>query len=335
MQARLAILHHQAWLCVSGRLARSGQERTSAALFSRPLSSLSKAVSQPSSAFAKFQRVGSDAALESATAVLLTAWSEATNAAIKGWKSLTNTVLSALNRSSTYVSWRMRWYATWKRGTGHESQGEREGTYDKDEFKIIDERPPDGISVFLVLLFCSATFYESVPDETIDWGCRGRSQLRSVWSKRAGPKDDPAWQRMNKRYRRGERADLCALSSSGRACRRESVYFIYFTYFTLLSSHCRKSFLLNKPIISMLSALVRSLYNRMMYPHTLRRSSQSTSNNSHQQLSGLEGNDIPSRRVVRRIDALTTVGTAYRAYTGVCSLFEVSESRAPKEPISQ
>ena len=98
---------------------------------------------------------------------------------------------------------------------------------------------------------------------------------------------------------------------------------LIFIYFTLPSSHCRKSFLVNSPIISICSAVVCSRYNRMMCPHTLHKSSHSTSNNSRQQLSGLEGKDIPSRRVVSRIAALTTVGTAYKAYTGVCNLFNV------------
>jgi hypothetical protein len=57
----------------------------------------------------------------------------------------------------------------------------RKGAYDKDQFEAIDERPLDGISVLLVLLFCCATLYESVTDEAIDWGCRGRGQLGSLW----------------------------------------------------------------------------------------------------------------------------------------------------------
>ena len=117
---------------------------------------------------------------------------------------------------------------------------------------------------------------------------------------------------------------LCIIEQwSSIAVSSQEYLCLLFIYFTLPSSHCRKSFLLNSPIISMLSAVVRSRYNRMMCPHTLHKSSHSTSNNSHQQFSGLEGKDIPSRRVVSRIAALTTVGTAYKAYTGVCNLFSV------------
>jgi hypothetical protein len=118
---------------------------------------------------------------------------------------------------------------------------------------------------------------------------------------------------------------LCIIEqwSSIVAVSGQEYLYLLFIYFTLPSSHCRKSFLLNSPIISMLSAVVRSRYNRMMCPHTLHKSSHSTSNNSHQQFSGLEGKDIPSRRVVSRIAALTTVGTAYKAYTGVCNLLRV------------
>jgi hypothetical protein len=54
-------------------------------------------------------------------------------------------------------------------------------TYDKDQFEAIDERPLDGISVLLVLLFCRATLYESVTDEAVDWGSRGRGQVGSLW----------------------------------------------------------------------------------------------------------------------------------------------------------
>lgn len=118
---------------------------------------------------------------------------------------------------------------------------------------------------------------------------------------------------------------LCIIEqwSSIVAVSGQEYLYLLFIYFTLPSSHCRKSFLLNSPIISIRSAVVRSRYNRMMCPHTLHKSSHSTSNNSHQQFSGLEGRDIPSRRVVSRIAALTTVGTAYKAYTGVCNLFSV------------
>jgi hypothetical protein len=64
--------------------------------------------------------------------------------------------------------------------------------YDKDEFEVIDERPPDSITILLVLLFCRATLYESVADEAVDGGCGGRGQLRGLWGERAGPKDDSA-----------------------------------------------------------------------------------------------------------------------------------------------
>jgi hypothetical protein len=118
---------------------------------------------------------------------------------------------------------------------------------------------------------------------------------------------------------------LCIIEqwSSMVAVSVKNTYIILFIYFTLPSSHCRKSFLLNSPIISISSAVVRSRYNRMMCPHTLHKSSHSTSNNSHQQFSELEGKEIPSRRVVSRMAALTTVGTAYKTYTGVCNLFSV------------
>jgi hypothetical protein len=55
------------------------------------------------------------------------------------------------------------------------------GSYDKDQFEVIDERPLNSISILLVFLFCCATFYESVTDETVDWGSRGRGQLGSLW----------------------------------------------------------------------------------------------------------------------------------------------------------
>lgn len=55
------------------------------------------------------------------------------------------------------------------------------GAYDKYQFKVIDKRPLDGISILFVLLFCCATFYESVTDETVDWGRRRRGQLGSLW----------------------------------------------------------------------------------------------------------------------------------------------------------
>src|SRR6266571_3674193 len=95
-----------------------------------------------------------------------------------------------------------------------------------------------------------------------------------------------------------ERADLCALLSNGRALSKTTatttrLRISLFNYF-LFSSHCRKSFLVNKPIISTRSSVVRSLYSRMMYPHTLHKSSHSTSNNSHQQFVGPEGNAMPN-----------------------------------------
>jgi hypothetical protein len=118
---------------------------------------------------------------------------------------------------------------------------------------------------------------------------------------------------------------LCIIEqwSSIVAVSDQEYFYLLFIYFTLPSSHCRMSFLLNSPKISIRSAVVCSRYNPMMCPHTLHKSSHSTSNNSHQQFSGLEGKGIPSRRVVSRIAALTTVGTAYKAYTGVCNLFSV------------
>jgi hypothetical protein len=61
------------------------------------------------------------------------------------------------------------------------SERKRKGANDKDQFEAIDERPLDGISVLLILLFCCATLYESVADEAVDWGCRGRGQLGSLW----------------------------------------------------------------------------------------------------------------------------------------------------------
>jgi hypothetical protein len=55
------------------------------------------------------------------------------------------------------------------------------GAYDKDQFEVIDESPLDGISILLILLFCCATLYESVTDETVDRGSRGTGQLGSLW----------------------------------------------------------------------------------------------------------------------------------------------------------
>jgi hypothetical protein len=40
--------------------------------------------------------------------------------------------------------------------------------HDKDQFEVVDERPPNGITVLLVFLFCCATGYESVPYEAVD-----------------------------------------------------------------------------------------------------------------------------------------------------------------------
>jgi hypothetical protein len=42
-----------------------------------------------------------------------------------------------------------------------------ERAYDKDQFEVIDEGPPDGITVLLVFLFCCTTWYESITDEAI------------------------------------------------------------------------------------------------------------------------------------------------------------------------
>jgi len=47
--------------------------------------------------------------------------------------------------------------------------GERQGrAYDKDQFEVIDEGPPDGIAVLLILLFCCTTGYESITDEAVN-----------------------------------------------------------------------------------------------------------------------------------------------------------------------
>jgi hypothetical protein len=72
-----------------------------------------------------------------------------------------------------------------------------EKAHDKDQFEIVDERPFDGISVLFVFLFRCATLYESIADEAIDGGSRGRGKLGSVWGERAGPKDDSAWSQIN------------------------------------------------------------------------------------------------------------------------------------------
>jgi len=52
--------------------------------------------------------------------------------------------------------------------------------HDKDQFEVVDECPPDGITVLLVLLFCGATGYESVTYEAVDGRGRGRGQLRGL-----------------------------------------------------------------------------------------------------------------------------------------------------------
>ena len=57
----------------------------------------------------------------------------------------------------------------------------QERAYDKDQFEVIDEGPPDSITILLVLLFCCTTGYESITDEAIDGRCRGRGQLGSFW----------------------------------------------------------------------------------------------------------------------------------------------------------
>ena len=70
-----------------------------------------------------------------------------------------------------------------KAGSGSRIYPHQEGqerSYDKDQFEVIDEGPPDGITVLLVLLFCCATGYESVTYEAVDGGCRGRGQLRGL-----------------------------------------------------------------------------------------------------------------------------------------------------------
>lgn len=86
------------------------------------------------------------------------------------------------------------------------------------------------------------------------------------------------------------------------------------------SSHRRTPFFETIPSSRSFSSGVRGLYKRMMYPHTLHTSSHSASNSSHQQFSGCDGSAIWRNRVVKSIAAHTMVGTAYSAYTGVCSL---------------
>lgn len=92
----------------------------------------------------------------------------------------------------------------------------------------------------------------------------------------------------------------------------------YFTLGTAFSSsHCLTPFFETIPNTRFLSAALRWRYRRIMYPQTLHTSSQLASNSSHQQFGGFEGRDISRNLVVRRIAALTIVGTAYSAYTGV------------------
>ena len=83
------------------------------------------------------------------------------------------------------------------------------------------------------------------------------------------------------------------------------------------SNHLLTSFLPTIPTTLILSSTPRSRYSRMIYPHTLQTSSQVASKRSHQQLGGVEGSEICRCRVVRRMAALTIVGIAYSAYTGV------------------
>jgi hypothetical protein len=45
--------------------------------------------------------------------------------------------------------------------------GRQERAYDKDQFEVVDEGPPDGITVLLVFLFCCTARYESITDEAI------------------------------------------------------------------------------------------------------------------------------------------------------------------------
>lgn len=56
-----------------------------------------------------------------------------------------------------------------KAGSGSRIFMGRQGrAYDKDQFEVIDEGPPDGIAVLLVLLFCCTTGYESITDEAVN-----------------------------------------------------------------------------------------------------------------------------------------------------------------------
>jgi hypothetical protein len=58
-----------------------------------------------------------------------------------------------------------------KTGIGSRTNVDRERqktAHDKDQFEVIDERPSDSITVLLVFLFCCATGYEGVTNETVD-----------------------------------------------------------------------------------------------------------------------------------------------------------------------
>lgn len=89
-------------------------------------------------------------------------------------------VLSAPKSSSTYVSCRTRWYATWM-WDGSKVRREGEGTYHEDQFKVVDEGPLDSISTFLVCLLCRTTLYENITNEAIDGRGRGRGRVSSIW----------------------------------------------------------------------------------------------------------------------------------------------------------
>ena len=68
-----------------------------------------------------------------------------------------------------------------KVGIGSRIYADRERqktTHDEDQFEVVGERPPDSITILLVLLLCCATGYESVAYKAVDGGCRGRGQLR-------------------------------------------------------------------------------------------------------------------------------------------------------------
>ena len=64
---------------------------------------------------------------------------------------------------------------------GHKSGQKGEGTYHEDEFKVVDERPLDSVSTFLIRLFCCTTLYENITNEAIDGRGRGRGRLSSTW----------------------------------------------------------------------------------------------------------------------------------------------------------